>query len=312
MPRALGSTFVADVAVGMRIPFSLFEQDARALRAAVARAEAAGIDHLCMGDHVSFHGGQGFDGLLQAAALASLTSTMKVETAVYLLGLRHPVPVARQVTTVAQLAPGRFVFGVGLGGEDRHELEMCGVDPTTRGRRLDECLTIVRALLAGETVDFSGRIFQVEQAKILPTPPTPVPIVIGGRSEAAFRRTARLGDGWLGLFVSADRYRESVAEVEKLAADVGRTGVDWYHGMHFWCGVGSSPDLLANAMESLYQTPFERFERYAPYGTPEAIADYVRPYVDGGARHVNLAPVAATPEEAIDAAAEVAGLLRAR
>ena len=123
------------------------------------------IDHLCMGDHVSFHGGQGFDGLLQAAALASLTSTMTVETAVYLLGLRHPVPVARQVATVAQLAPGRFVFGVGLGGEDRHELEICGVDPTTRGRRLDECLAIVRALLAGETVDFSGRIFQIEQAR---------------------------------------------------------------------------------------------------------------------------------------------------
>ena len=65
-------------------------------------------------------------------------------------------------------------------------------------------------------------------------------------------------------------------------------------------------------MESLYQTPFERFERYAPYGTSEAIADFVRPYIDGGARHVNLAPVAATPEEAIDTAAEVAELLRAR
>ena len=94
------------VAVGMRIPYSLFEQDARALRAAVARAEASGIDHLCMGDHVSFHRGQGFDGLLQAAALASLTSTMKIETAVYLLALRHPVTVARQVATAVQRRRG--------------------------------------------------------------------------------------------------------------------------------------------------------------------------------------------------------------
>ena len=93
-----------------------------------------------------------------------------------------------------------------------------------------------------------------------------MPIVIGGRSHAAFRRTARLGDGWLGLFVSADRYRESVVEVEQLAAADGRADVDWNHGMHFWCGVGPSPDRLADAMESLYQTPFERFERYAPYG----------------------------------------------
>ena len=220
---------------------------------------------------------------------------------------------ARQVTTVAQLAPGRFVFGVGLGGEDRHELELCGVDPTTRGRRLDECLTIVRALLAGETVDFAGRIFQIEQAKILPTPPAPVPIVIGGRSEAAFRRTARLGDGWLGLFVSADRYRESVAEVEKLAsrrrprrASTGTTACI--------SGAASARRRICSPTRwsRCTSTPFERFERYAPYGTPEAIADSVRPYIDGGARHVNLAPVAATPEEAIDAAAEVAELLRAR
>jgi alkanesulfonate monooxygenase SsuD/methylene tetrahydromethanopterin reductase-like flavin-dependent oxidoreductase (luciferase family) len=297
------------VRIGCRIPFSLFEQDARALRACVARVEAVGLDHVCIGDHVSFHGGQGFDGLLQAAALASLTSSLVVETAVYLLVLRHPVPVARQIATLAQLAPGRFVFGVGLGGEDRHELEVCGVDPATRGRRLDESLRIVSALLAGETVDFTGRCFQVEGATIRPSPPEPVPIVIGGRSDAALRRTARHGDGWLGLFVSADRYADAVATVAELAVAEGRTGVVWQHGMHVWCGVGSH-DRLAETMESLYQLPFERFARYAPWGTADDIAASVRPYLDAGARHVNLATVAATPEAAIDAAAEVAELLR--
>ena len=154
------------VRVGCRIPyFGVRAGRTRVARVRRVRAEAAGLDHVCMGDHVSFHGGQGFDGLLQAAALASLTSSLVVETAVYLLALRHPVPVARQVATIAQLAPGRFVFGVGLGGEDRHELEVCGVDPTTRGRRLDEALSIVTALLAGETVDFAGRIFQRRGAR---------------------------------------------------------------------------------------------------------------------------------------------------
>ena len=297
------------VAVGCRIPYHVFEQDSRTLRAAVARAEQSGLDHLCMGDHVSFHGGQGFDGLLQAAALASLTSRLAIETSVYLLALRHPVPVARQVATIAQLAPGRFVFGVGLGGEDRHELEICGVDPATRGRRLDECLTIVRALLAGEPVSYSGRFFDVAAATIRPSPPEPVRIVIGGRSDAAFRRAARHGDGWLGLFVTADRYGASVREVEALARAGGRSGVDWYHGIHLWCGVGSV-ERLAAAMESLYQLPFARFERYAPWGSPAEIADYVRPYLEAGTRHVNLAPVAASFEESIDAAAEVAELLR--
>jgi alkanesulfonate monooxygenase SsuD/methylene tetrahydromethanopterin reductase-like flavin-dependent oxidoreductase (luciferase family) len=295
--------------VGCRIPYSVFEQESSALRACVARAEGAGFDHLCMGDHVSFHGGQGFDGLLQAATLVSLTSSLVVETAVYLLALRHPVPVARQVATIAQLAPGRFVFGVGLGGEDRHELEVCGVDPATRGRRLDESLTIVSALLAGETVDFSGMIFRVERATIRPSPPARVPIVIGGRSDAALSRTARHGDGWLGLFVSSDRYRDAVRTVEKVAVGCGRTNVAWDHGIHLWCGVGS-PDRLAPAMESLYRLPFERFERYAPSGDAADIADYIRPYLDAGARHVNLAPVAATPEAAIDFAGEVAQMLR--
>jgi alkanesulfonate monooxygenase SsuD/methylene tetrahydromethanopterin reductase-like flavin-dependent oxidoreductase (luciferase family) len=295
--------------IGCRIPFTLFEQDARALRTCVAQVEAVGLDHVCIGDHVSFHGGQGFDGLLQAAALASLTPSLVVETAVYLLALRHPVPVARQVATLAQLAPGRFVFGVGLGGEDRHELEVCGVDPKTRGRRLDEALHIVSMLLAGETVDFAGRCFRVEQATIRPTPPERVPIVIGGRSDAALRRTARHGDGWLGLFVSADRYADALSTVEELAAAQGRAGNGWHHGMHVWCGVGSS-DRLAETMESLYQVPFERFARYAPCGSADDIAAFVRPYLDAGARHVNLAPVAATPEAAIDAAAEIAELLR--
>ena len=61
----------------------------------------------------------------------------------------HPVAVARQVSSLSMLAPGRLVFGVGMGGDDPHELEVCGVDPRTRGRRMDECLTVVRGLLAG-------------------------------------------------------------------------------------------------------------------------------------------------------------------
>ena len=118
------------VRIGLRPPRQLFEAGAPDLRAVVDRAEAAGIDQLCVGDHVTFQGGQGFDGLVQATALAALTRTIGVCTAVYLLPLRHPLPVARQVASLAQLAPGRFTFGVGVGGDDRHEVESCGVDPS--------------------------------------------------------------------------------------------------------------------------------------------------------------------------------------
>ncbi len=169
------------VRVGFRPPHEVFAEGPAALRGLLTRADALGIDQVCVGDHVSFHGGRGFDGLVQATALAALAPRMAVHTAVYLLPLRHPVPVAWQVASLAELAPGRLVFGVGLGGEDRHEVAVCGVDPATRGLRTDECLSIVRRLLAGDSVTYAGQFFQLRDASIAPAPSPPVPILVGGR-----------------------------------------------------------------------------------------------------------------------------------
>jgi Luciferase-like monooxygenase len=123
----------AEITVGLRVPHEL-PGGAAGLREFAARVEATGIDRVFVGDHVAFKGGQGFDGLVNAAAVAVASRRLVVQTAVYLLPLRHPVPVARQVATLAGLAPGRLVFGVGLGGEDPAELRACGIDPASRGR----------------------------------------------------------------------------------------------------------------------------------------------------------------------------------
>src|SRR5438874_5002704 len=179
---------MSEIAVGCAVPFQASGLDE--VGASLRTMADAGLDHVTLFDHVSFRGGRGNDGLIAAAVCAALEPRLKLHLSVYLLPLRHPAPVARQLSTLATYAPGRLVFGVGIGGEDRHEVEICGVDPATRGRRLDECLTVVRALLAGETVAFSGGILGVEPATILPTPPVPVPLVTGGRSDAAFRRAA--------------------------------------------------------------------------------------------------------------------------
>jgi alkanesulfonate monooxygenase SsuD/methylene tetrahydromethanopterin reductase-like flavin-dependent oxidoreductase (luciferase family) len=303
----------AAVRVGVRPPSALFERGADELRRVVSRVEELGIDQVCVGDHVSFNGGQGFDGLVQATALAVLASRAVVQTAVYLLPLRHPVPVARQVASVASLASGRFVFGVGVGGEDRHEVEICGVDPATRGRRMNESLAIIRSLLAGETVSFDGEFFQLRDAAILPAPSTPVPILVGGRSEAALRRAARHGDGWWGVWVSPERFAAATAEVESVAAAAGRTGVSWQHGIQVWCGFGSDPEDatpgLAAAMEQLYRVPFANFDRYSPRGTAEDVAEALSPYLDAGCRSINLIPAAASIDEAIEAVAAVRRLL---
>jgi alkanesulfonate monooxygenase SsuD/methylene tetrahydromethanopterin reductase-like flavin-dependent oxidoreductase (luciferase family) len=304
---------VPDVTVGVRLPHDA-AFDAAALREFVAHVDETPIERVVVGDHVTFRDGTGFDGLQFATALAALSSRVTVQTAVYLLPLRHPVPVTRQVAALAWLAPGRFVFGVGVGGEDPGEVRACGVDPATRGRRLDESLSIVRELLAGAAVTRSGGIFELDAVTIAPAPPQPVPIVVGGRSGAALRRAGRLADGWLGVWVSPQRYAAACAEVAEIALAAERSVPVWRHGLHVWCGFGADRDSarrrLAAEMESLYGVPFAKFERYCPYGSPEDVAAALRPYLAVGCRSVNLIATAESSTAAVSGAVAVRELLR--
>src|SRR5919106_3915416 len=197
----------------------------------LAAVHDAGIDYVCVGDHVSFFVGLGGDGLVLAASLAAQHPTLPIMTGVYLLPLRHPVLVARQLADLGQLAPGRLIFGVGLGGEDRHEIEICGVDPATRGRRMEECLEIVRELLTGKPVTFHGEFFDLDDALIAPAPAEPTPIIVGGRSDAAVRRAGRLGDGWLGIWNSPRRFAQAVEIIADEAARAGRDDPPTRHAM---------------------------------------------------------------------------------
>ncbi len=310
-----GVPVVDDITVGLRAPYDA-SGGAAGLKRFVARVEATSIDRVCVGDHVAFKGGRGFDGLLNATALAALSQRITVQTAVYLLPLRHPVPVARQVASLAALAPGRVNFGVGIGGEDPTELRACGIDPATRGRRMDEALTVLRPLLAGAEVSMSGDFFRLDRVRIRPAPTPPVPIVIGGRSDAALRRVARYGDGWLGLWVSPERYADATTRISRYARDAGRATTRWQHGMHVWCAFGTSAEAarsrLAMAMEEFYQTPFSKFERYCPCGTAQEIAASLQPYVDAGCGSFNLIPLGDDQDLAIEGAEAVRTTLRGR
>jgi alkanesulfonate monooxygenase SsuD/methylene tetrahydromethanopterin reductase-like flavin-dependent oxidoreductase (luciferase family) len=289
-------------------PLGLLEQDPETARAFLTRVAAAGIDHICCGDHVSFFAGMGFDGLVQAAALAMLHPALPVYTGVYLLPLRHPVLVARQLADIARIAPGRLIFGTGIGGEDRHEVAACGVDPASRGRRMDECLTVVRQLLTGKAVTFHGTFFDLDEVVIAPAPAGPIPIIVGGRSDAAVRRAGRLGDGWLGIWASPRRF---AAAAELAADEAARTGRPrpGRHAMQVWCGLADTKEAaracLAPAMEAFYQLPFERFERYCPYGTPDDVAEFLAPYAVAGCPEFNLIPQAPGHDYAIAGTAAV-------
>ncbi len=279
----------------------------------LAHVRDAGIDHVCCGDHVSFFVGAGVDGLVQATALAMLHPTLPIMTGVYLLPLRHPVLVARQLSDLGQLAPGRLIFGVGIGGEDRHEVEICGVDPATRGRRMEECLAVLRQLLTGAPTTFHGEFFDLDDALVLPAPAPPPPIIVGGRSDAAARRAGRLGDGWLGIWNSARRFAEVVEIIADEAGRAGRASPPSRHAMQVWCGIADTRERarahVAPAMEAFYQIPFERFEKYSPYGTPDDVAEFLAPYVDAGCTTFNLLPQADDRESALAGAVAVKKLL---
>ncbi len=300
----------------IRVGIVLREHDLSAwagrLHELAEHAVAAGIDHLTVGDHVSFADGHGADGLIQAAALLSAHPGLSVQTGVYLLALRHPAVVARQLATIALLAPGRFTFGIGVGGDDPSEYELCGIDPRERGARTTEALRCLRLFMEGQDVDFRGRFFNLRGA-IRPAPAPPIPILVGGRSDAALTRTGQLGDGWLALWVSPRRFAEALDRIDSAAADAGRDGVDWRHALQLWAGFGSSRGearrRLAGAMEGAYALPFERFERYAPCGPPEAIAEALAPYLALGCRSFNFVPEGMALPAAMEAVVEVKALL---
>ena len=191
-----------DLKFGLATPSQLWSLDWADRQALLKAIDAAGFNHVFLADHVSFRNGAGADGFVETAALAQLHPSLGVMISIYLLPLRHPLPVARQLASMARVAPGRFTFGVGIGGEDPHELEVCGVSPRRRGVRANESLEIIQGLLRGEAVSFSGQAFEIDNAVIRPTPSIPIPILVGGRSDAALTRTARFGDGWIGVWCS--------------------------------------------------------------------------------------------------------------
>ena len=279
----------------------------------LGRIADSSVDHVCVGDHVSFFVGAGSDALIDATSMLTYYPQLPCYVALYLLPLRHPVLVARQLASIAELAPGRLTLGVGIGGEDRHELEICGVDPRTVGRRMDESLQFLRALADGKPVSFDGEFFSVRDALIIPAPAPPIPLIVGGRSDAAVRRAGRYGDGWLGIWVSPGRFSSVVEQIGEHARHAARDPSSFEHAINVWCGFGPTREAarapLAAAMQSFYQMPFEPFERYSPYGTPEEVADFLHPYIEAGCTVFNVIPCAKDHETAVSAVAELRRLL---
>ena len=185
-------------------------------RQTIALAEACGFDAVAVGDHLSFPLPIS-DPLLQLAQVAALSENLAIHTSVFLLALRHPLAVAKQVATLDRISSGRLIFGVGVGGEFPNEFAAAGVPVRERGSRLDESVEVMRKLWTGEAITHQGRHFQMTNLQMLPTPARAdgPPIWCGGRSEAALKRAGTRLDGWVSYVVTPTMYAQGLETIEK-------------------------------------------------------------------------------------------------
>ena len=199
------------------------------------------------------------------AFLAASTTTLGLATGVLILPVHHPVTLAKRLATLDVLSRGRIRLCIGVGwlGE---ELEACGVDPASRGRRADESIDVMRTLWADsgpEGASFEGEFFSFAHAHSFPKPVRPggVPIHVGGHSPASKRRAARRGDGWQPLGVAGDDLRDGIAEVRRLAEEAGRDP--------------AAIEITISAMASHLQA--ETLDKVAAIGVDRVVATTMEP-----------------------------------
>jgi probable F420-dependent oxidoreductase len=265
------------------------------MSALVELVDRGGYDSLWVGDHIAFTQSV-FDPLLQLAQAAVVSRRLQLGTAVYLLPLRHPTPVAKQVSTLDHLTEGRFVFGVGVGGEFPREFEACGVPVAERGARLSESLTVLRQLWSGAPVSHAGRFFRFEGVTMQPPPRQPggPPIWCGGRSDAALRRIARLADGWMSYVVTPDMFRQGLERIGTAAGAAGRSFDRGFGTAHLLFTrvddtYEKALDVATVALSRRYAMDFRKAaQRYCALGPATQVVERIRRFHEAGARHVIL------------------------
>ncbi len=258
-------------------------------------AEALGFDSVWVGDHVLWHASAP-DPAVMLGALAARTSRVRIGSGVMLAALRPPLVVAKQAATLDLLSGGRFVLGVGIGGENPAEFEAVGVDVRERGGRLDETLAICRALFSQPEVNFDGRFYRLRGVRFDLPPATPggPPIWVGGRAPEALRRAGRLGDGWLAFAVTPERFADGWRSVCEQAERARRDPSELTPAVQLWCRFdedrAAAGAAIAPAIEAFYRLPYARFAPYCIAGDGDDWRRGLQAFADAGVRHVNLIP----------------------
>ncbi|HXM54108.1 MAG TPA: TIGR03854 family LLM class F420-dependent oxidoreductase [Candidatus Dormibacteraeota bacterium] len=208
----------------------------------VDRLEAAGVDSLWFSELVYSTQVEPFVGMAHALAR---TTRLKVGTGVAILPGRHPALVAKQLASLAALAPRRVLPVFGLEPANRAERDLFPVPDGRRGAVFDESLRLLRALLTDPDVSFDGEFYSVRSATVGPRPESPLDIWLGGSAPGALRRIGRLADGWLGSFLTPSQAGRARETIQTAAAASGREIEPDHFGISLAVADGAIPSELA-------------------------------------------------------------------
>lgn len=210
----------------------------------VDELEAAGVDSLWLSEIVY---GTNVEPLIGMAHALARTEKLKVGTGVAVLPGRNPVLVAKQLTSLAGLAPKRVLPVFGLRPARRDEWNLFPVPDGRRAAVFDESLRLLRLLLAEDNVTFHGEFFNVDNVSLSDRPSRPLDIWVGGSAPAALRRVGRLADGWLGSFVTPEQAKLHVETIKAAAAEVGRQVEEDHYGLSLAVAPNGIPAELVRA-----------------------------------------------------------------
>jgi probable F420-dependent oxidoreductase len=228
------------------------------------------------------------------AAIAGRTRRIKFGVNVVSVALREPVLLAKQCATIDVLSGGRLLPGFGIGSPRGAEWTAMHIDTTTRGRKTDEALEIISRLWSGEALDFDGRHFKLTKASIAPVPVQPdLPMWIGGSSEAAIKRTAKVGTGWQAGPEAPEAVAEVIAGIKRALLETGRIIDEDHYGAAFAFRFGGPEDPgVAKVMEQYKARTGRDPNDLFAMGDAETIMRRLSDYIEAGASKFILRPVA--------------------
>ena len=263
--------------------------------------EALGYDYATTGEHVFFHVPTS-NAFISLAVAAGATTTLKLMSSITLIPL-YPAALCAKLSAALDVASGgRFHLGVGVGGEMPSEFEACGVPVRERGARTNEALEIIQRLWTEDNVTFEGRFNTLSGVTLAPKPASPPPIWVSGRQDAAWKRAARYGDGWLPYMYTPERLAQSIEAIAGYREVEGNpTPVESGMFVFFCCHPDNDTavEYAAERLSKQYAQDFSQLvHKFAIAGDPDRCVARLREYIDAGARTVVLS--AASPMHYIE------------